>query len=90
VSIRSIRERASTRLLRTGTELAIDQRELEERMAAAAAADGRSAAYSSAYGAVAMARWVDSAVLWLAWRLLPRTFTPAPPVRHSASADGRP
>jgi hypothetical protein len=76
--ITRIRERVSARLLRTGTELAIDQRELEERMAATAGAAGRSAAYSSAYGAVAMARWVDSAVLWLAWRIHPRTFTPAP------------
>jgi hypothetical protein len=74
--ITTLRERVSSRLLRTGTELAIDQRELEERMAAAAAAAGRSAAYSSAYGAVAMARRVDSAVLWLAWRILPRTSVP--------------
>jgi hypothetical protein len=78
MSITSIRERASARLLRTGTELALDQRELEARMAAAAGADGRSGAYSSAYGAVAMARWVESAVLWLAWRIHPRTFTPTP------------
>jgi hypothetical protein len=74
MSIRSIRERASARLLRTGTELAIDQREIEERLASAAA---RGSAYSSAYGAVAMARWVDSAVLWLGWRLLPRTYLPS-------------
>jgi hypothetical protein len=74
MSIKSIRERASARLLRTGTELAIDQRELEERLTAAAARDS---AYSSAHGAVAMARWVDSAVLWLGWRLLPRTYLPS-------------
>jgi len=83
MSIRSIRERASTRLLRTGTELAVDQREIEERLAAAATGDS---AYSSALGAVALARWVDSAVLWLGWRILPRTFepsaeTPAVPAR---------
>ena len=71
--IRSIRERVSTRLLRTGTELAIDQRELEERIASGGS---RSAAYSSAHGAVAMARWVDSAVLWLGWRIQPRTSIP--------------
>jgi hypothetical protein len=76
MSFRRIRGRVGARLLRTGTELAIDQRELEARMAAAAGPDGRSAAYSSAYGAVAMARWVDSAVLWLAWRILPRTSLP--------------
>jgi len=74
MSIRGIRERASTRLLRTGTELAIDQRELEERLAAIPT---RNSMYSSAHGAVAMARWVDSAVLWLGWRILPRTFVPS-------------
>ena len=74
MSIRSIRERASTRLLRTGTALAIDQREFEERLAAASP---RVPAYSSAHSAVAMARWVDSAVLWLGWRLLPRTSLPS-------------
>jgi hypothetical protein len=75
MSTRSIRERASTALLRTGTELFIDQRELEENLAAAAA---RNEAYSSAHGAVALARWVDSAILWLGWRIHPRTFTPQP------------
>jgi hypothetical protein len=75
MSIRSIRTRASAALLRSGTDLAIDQRELEERLAAAAS---RNAAFSSAHGAVAMARWVDSAILWLAWRIHPRTFTPQP------------
>jgi|1186.fasta_scaffold572252_1 hypothetical protein len=71
MSSRSIRARVGAALLRTGTELAIDQRELEERMAAAT---GRETAFSSAHGAVALARWVDSAVLWLAWRIHPRTF----------------
>ncbi len=72
MSTTSIRRRASEALLRQGTELSIDQRELEERLAASPYA---SAAYSSAHGAVAMARWVDSAILWLGWRLHPRTFT---------------
>ena len=71
MSTTSIRRRASEALLRQGTELFIDQRELEERLAASPRAN---AAYSSAHGAVAMARWVDSAILWLAWRLHPRTF----------------
>jgi hypothetical protein len=71
LSTASIRRRASEALLRQGTELSIDQRELEERLAASARAG---AAFSSAHGAVAMARWVDSAILWLAWRLHPRTF----------------
>jgi hypothetical protein len=68
-----IRERISTSLLRTGTELAIDQRELETRLDAAASRDW---AYSSARGAVAMARWTDSAMLWLAWRIHPRSSVP--------------
>jgi hypothetical protein len=74
MSTTSVRARVSAVLLRTGTDLAIDQRELEDRISAAATPN---AAYSSAYGAVAMARWVDSLILWLAWRILPRTFTPS-------------
>ena len=73
MSTSTLRVRTSEKLLRTGTELAIDQRELEERMAAAS---GRDQAYSSALGAVALARWVDAALLWLAWRIHPRTFRP--------------
>jgi hypothetical protein len=79
-STRSIRERVSAALLRTGTELAIDQRELEERLAAAPC---RSAGYSSAFGAVAMARWTDAALLWLAWRIYPRTAVPSAPPEFS-------
>jgi hypothetical protein len=71
MSSRSIRVRVGEALLRTGTELAIDQRRLDEGMAAAT---GRNTAYSSAHGAVALARWVGSAVLWLAWRVHPGTF----------------
>ena len=74
MSATSIRRRASEALLRSGTELSIDQRELEDRLAAVPRTN---AAFSSAYGAVAMARWVDSAILWLAWRIYPRTFPPA-------------
>ena len=74
MSIRSMRERISASMLRSGTELAIDQRELEGRLAAAATRDS---AFSSAHGAVAMARWADSVVLWLAWRIHPRTSVPS-------------
>jgi hypothetical protein len=74
MSVTSIRERAAAALLRTGTELAIDQREMEERLAAAGNRGG--AALSSAYGAVACARWADRALLWLAWRVQPRTVLP--------------
>jgi hypothetical protein len=79
MSVTSIRERVAAALLRTGTELAIDQRELEERIAAVA---GRDAAFSSAHGAVACARWSHRALLWLAWRIQPRTFVPRAPAPH--------
>ena len=59
----SLRRRVSEVMLRTGTELAIDQREMEARMAAA---HNGNTAFSSAHGAVALARWADSAVLWFA------------------------
>ena len=67
----SVRQRVSDALLSLGTELALDQRELELALGASPRAN---AAFSSAHGAVAMARWVDSAILWLAWRIQPRTF----------------
>ncbi len=79
-STRGIRERVSAALLRTGTELALDQRELENRLAAARFRD---AGYSSAFGAVAMARWMDSALLWLAWRTCPSTTVPSAPPEFS-------
>jgi hypothetical protein len=73
------RQRWGTRLLRTAVELAIDRRELEDRLNAADPDP-----YSSAHGAVAMARWVDLALLWLAWRIAPSTLGP-----QSGSAGGR-
>ena len=72
-TVGTLRRRAGESMLRTGTELAIDQRELEDRLAALPKDD---VAYSSAYGAVRLARCVDSIVLWLAWRIHPRTFSP--------------
>jgi hypothetical protein len=67
---RTVRERVSEAMLRTGTELAIAQRDLAERMAAA-----RPSAFGSAHGAVQLARWADDVILWLAWRIHPRTFS---------------
>ncbi len=80
-STRSIRERAGSALLRSATDLAIDQRELEDRLAAAR--NG----YSSAHGAVAMARWTDSVLLWLAWRIYPRTAVRSAPSELSGQQD---
>jgi hypothetical protein len=73
MSTTSIRERVSTAMLRTGTELAIDQRQMEQRLAAVATRDS---AFSSAHGVVATARWANSFLLWLAWRISPRTAMP--------------
>ena len=73
MSIRSIRERVSTSLLRSGTAMAIDQRELENSLYRST---HRPMPCSSVHGAIAMARWVDSVLLWLAWRLLPPTSLP--------------
>jgi hypothetical protein len=74
MSTTSIRERVSTAMLRTGMELAIDQREIEQRLAAAAT---RNSSVSSAQGVVATARWAHSFLLWLAWRIHPRTSMPS-------------
>jgi hypothetical protein len=72
-AVRSLRTRISEAMLRTGTELAIDQRELEDNLATLPKA---AVGYSSASGAVRLARWADALVLWLAWRIHPRTFVP--------------
>jgi hypothetical protein len=68
MSITTLRERAGGALLRTGSELAFDQLALERSLATA---PPRAVEYSSAQGAIAMARWVDSALLWLGWRVHP-------------------
>jgi hypothetical protein len=72
-AVRGFRSRISEAMLRTGTDLAIDQRELEDNLATLPKA---AVGYTSAYGAVRLARWADSVVLWLAWRIHPRTFVP--------------
>jgi hypothetical protein len=65
----TIRERLSDMLLRVGTESSIDSRYVAESMAAHAG----SPHYDAALRALAAAQWVDSALLWLSWRLRPRT-----------------
>ncbi|MGE3286552.1 MAG: hypothetical protein AB7J32_10685 [Pseudonocardia sp.] len=65
---RSVRARLSDRLLRTGTDLAADRIATTRRIEAAPDHPGRDAALA----ALACARWVDTTLLWLAWRLCPR------------------
>jgi len=69
MTITDLRERAAGALLNAGTELAFDQQAMERSLASAPA---RQVAYSSAEGALAIARWVDSAILWLGMRVQPR------------------
>jgi len=63
------RERLSEALLRTGTELASERVEMTRRMAA----DPTRPGYDRALAALTVAEWVDSVILWLSWRLRPRT-----------------
>ena len=64
----SIRDRASDALLRVATTNAIDRQQLARELdSVPASARGR----EMAVGAVAFAGWVDSAMLWLSWRLRP-------------------
>ena len=60
-----IRERLSEALLRFGTEAAMDRVTLQRSLAAAPDTRGS----QQALGALEMARWVDSAALWMGWRL---------------------
>jgi hypothetical protein len=64
-----LRERLSDRLLAGGAEIAVDR----ERMTREIAAAPGSPATVAALGALRAAEIVDSAVLWLSWRLRPRT-----------------
>src|SRR4051794_41436201 len=86
-AVRDLRTRVSERMLRTGTELAIDQRELEDRLATVSGAE---LGYSGAQGAVALARWADSLVLWLAWRGHPPALPPPPRPPPPPPPPGRP
>lgn len=61
------RERLSDALLRFGTEAALDRTTMEQSLRKAAGRSGR----PEALGALEVARWVDSAVLWMSWRLRP-------------------
>jgi hypothetical protein len=51
-----------------GTDLALARAELQRRLAADAGRQG----YERAQSVLMLARWVDTAVLWLSWRLRPR------------------
>jgi hypothetical protein len=70
----TIRERVSDALLRAGIEGTMERRELERRLAAVRS---DTPGHAGACAAALLAGWVDSAMLWLAWRLRPRTSFPA-------------
>lgn len=70
-----LRARVSDALLRVGTENALDRAELVRGLSAV---DPGTPGHASASQALAVARWVDSAVLWLSWRLRPRTIAVPP------------
>ena len=68
----AFRERLSEALLRFGTEAALDRTTMEQSLLAAAGRRGG----PQALGALVVARWFDSAALWLSWRLRPNHITP--------------
>jgi hypothetical protein len=67
----TFREYLSDSLIRAGSERALDRRELEHGIATESI---DSPGYATAARAVRAAKRVESAVLWLGWRLHPRTF----------------
>jgi hypothetical protein len=69
--VSTIREQVSDALLRTGTDLAIDRVATTRNIEADPRYVG---GYDAATSAMMLAGWVDSAILWLSWRLRPRTF----------------
>jgi hypothetical protein len=64
----SPRERLSDALLRFGTEATLDRTMMERSLVAARGRRG----HREAAAALAVAAWVDTAALWLSWRLRPR------------------
>ena len=67
----ALRERLSDALMRFGTEAAMDRMTMERSLGAARGARG----YEQAAAAMEVARWFDTAALWMAWRLRPRHIT---------------
>jgi hypothetical protein len=63
-----IRERLSDALLRFGTDAALDRTMMERSLMATRGQRG----HREAAAALAVAAWVDTAALWLSWRLRPR------------------
>ncbi len=63
-----LRERLADALLRFGTDAAMDRVMLERSLTATHGRRG----HREAVGALAVAAWVDTAALWLSWRLRPR------------------
>lgn len=68
----TFRERLSDALLRFGTDAALDRTMMEQSLRAASGRAGR----PEALGALEVARWFESAVLWTSWRLRPRHIAP--------------
>jgi hypothetical protein len=68
----AFRERLSEALLRFGTEAALDRTTMEQSLRTAAGGRGG----PQALGALEVARWFESAVLWMSWRLRPSHITP--------------
>jgi len=68
----ALRERLSDALMRFGTEAAMDRMTMERSLGDARGAHG----YDQATAALEFARWLDTAALWIAWRLRPRHITP--------------
>ena len=63
----SLREHVATSLLRTTSDLALQRQVLVDRIAGERAGVYRDRALAD----LAVGAWAESALLWLAWRLLP-------------------
>jgi hypothetical protein len=68
--VKQIRQSCSDALLRMGAERALERQDLERRLTGA---DPNAPGYHSALAAMAAARAWEWMVLWVGWRLQPRT-----------------
>jgi hypothetical protein len=67
LSITNLRERVAVSLLREATDLTVARQEMVDRIAGERAGVSRDKALAD----LVPGAWTESALMWLAWRLLP-------------------
>jgi hypothetical protein len=69
-----VRQKLGDVLLRTGMERALERQQMQRSLLASA--DPNAPGYGGALAALLTAEMYESAMLWLGWRLQPRSMVP--------------